>query len=67
MKLTNPKKQVCQYCKDTIFGTPRYIERPYKKNRGHNVYKHFLIDEGCWLFLEAKGLIDDVFLESVDN
>ena len=61
MKTANPKKQVCQFCGDFIIGTPRYLERPYKKNRGYTVYKFFLVDEGCYLLLESKGFLDDVF------
>lgn len=67
MKALTPKKQICQYCKDTIFGTPRYLERPYKKNRGYTVYKFFLVDEGCYLLLEEKGFLDDMFRGAVEN
>ena len=59
------KKQVCDFCSDFIVGNPRSIERPFMKRKGYICYKYFSVDEGCWLLLEKKGLVEEVFLQDI--
>ena len=58
-----PQKQVCDYCGDSIVSKPHWIERFHRKVKGYNTYHYFAVDEGCYLLLEARGLLDDVFGE----
>ena len=60
---TLPQKIQCAYCQDFIVGKPVYFEHPAGKRKGINTYKEYVIDQGCKLLLEEKGLLDDIFGE----
>ena len=64
-KKNTPPKVRCDFCSDFIVGNPRSIERPFKKMKGYTCYKYFSVDEGCWLLLESKGMVDEVFLQDI--
>jgi hypothetical protein len=63
MKPTAPKKEICSYCQDFIVGKPFWIERPHRKVKGFQTYHCWAVDEGCFLLIESKGILDEVFGE----
>jgi len=67
MKPTAPKKEICSYCGDFIIPPIFYFERAAGKRKGINIYKEYMICQGCKLLLESKGLLDDIFGEGASK